>query len=74
MGGSWRMSFGRVTQEGDVIYAWGAESGVTLQLALDSRCTYDLEASATSNLIRGTYLTRSCTRYALGTLELQKQP
>ena len=74
VGGTWRISFGPTVREGDVAYTRGAESGLSLELASDARCAYDLEASVKRDQMKGTYLTRFCTPYALGTFELEKQP
>ena len=73
LGGSWSLSFGSSRQEGDVAYAGGAERGLIVGLGTTSICTYDLEASVTERTLIGTYLTRGCEPYTLGTLELERQ-
>ena len=73
LGGSWSLSFGSSRQEGDVAYVGGAERGLIMGLGTASSCAYDLEASVTERTLIGTYLTRDCEPYALGTLELERQ-
>ena len=74
LGGTWQLDFEGSSRAGDVAYGGGAENGLTLQLDATAACSYDVEGSVTSRVIKGTYLTRGCAPYALGTLELERQP
>ena len=71
--GNWRLSFTEVYREG-VLKGDGAQNGLRLELSSDSSCFYDLEASVINGVIKGTYRTIFCTPYAIGTLELERQP
>ena len=72
--GTWQLNFEGSSRAGRVAYGGGAENGLTLRLDATSGCAYNIEGSVTAGVIKGTYLTQGCTPYALGTLELEKQP
>ena len=72
--GTWQLDFEGSTRAGDIAYGGGAENGLSLRLDAAPNCSYDFEGSVRSRVIRGTYLTEGCAPYAVGTLELEKQP